>query len=168
MVALMLMCASDLITGFFKINTRLNKTTKFLRTFHLKLHPLNTANSLFSDDHLIDVDGDWFSHHIEPNEFLYEGYIVGRTFLNFPQNLYGTINFKRTHPLLFMVLYWMEFSMASLIRAIAVLSLWRRRLNILKLENGPTTSIRSFTRMTRSIISVFEQNGKYCFKIRMR
>ncbi|KAL3074853.1 hypothetical protein niasHS_014298 [Heterodera schachtii] len=47
------------------------------RTFHLKLRPLDFTNSLFTDDHIIDVDGVHHTHLIRPNRFLYEGQIVG-------------------------------------------------------------------------------------------
>lgn len=50
--------------------------TIFFRTFHLKLRPIDVSNGIFSDDHIIDLDGEHY-HLIKPYDFLYEGNVVG-------------------------------------------------------------------------------------------
>ncbi|CAD5207716.1 unnamed protein product [Bursaphelenchus xylophilus] len=48
------------------------------RLFHLKLYPISeNSNDIFSDDHFLDVNGEYQSHLIRPAQFLYEGHVVG-------------------------------------------------------------------------------------------
>ncbi|KAI1728340.1 metallo-peptidase family m12B reprolysin-like domain-containing protein [Ditylenchus destructor] len=47
------------------------------RTFHLKLHPINRYDDVFSKDHFLDVDGSYLpDNQLRPHRFLFDGYLI--------------------------------------------------------------------------------------------
>lgn len=85
----------------------------YCRTFHLKLRPLNFYKTIFSDSHVLDIDGVYYSNVIRPYDFIYEGHLSGSVyfFKNYFSINFGLNYIQVTLIQMFMELYSMVYLM---------------------------------------------------------